>query len=99
MRKPIARNLAFRLVRVWITACALLFLTTASAYDVTTHAAMTSEAVAASQITRDPNASVILKRLGIVDFSITSDLLDGTKQIFMIYLMRGEDGIWRIESL
>ncbi|MBK6981869.1 MAG: hypothetical protein IPH30_10495 [Betaproteobacteria bacterium] len=24
---------------------------------------------------------------------------NGTKQIFMIYLMRGEDGIWRIESL
>ena len=60
---------------------------------------MTSEAVAASQITRDPNESVILKRLGIVDFSITSDLLNGTKQNFMIYLMRGEDGIWRIESM
>ncbi|MBL0142906.1 MAG: hypothetical protein IPP91_12595 [Betaproteobacteria bacterium] len=30
---------------------------------------------------------------------IMSRMVNGTKQIFMIYLMRGEDGIWRIESL
>jgi hypothetical protein len=29
---------------------------------------------------------------------ITRDVA-GTKQTFMIYLMRGEDGIWRIESM
>ncbi len=26
-------------------------------------------------------------------------MVSGTKQIFMIYLVRGEDGIWRIEAL
>jgi uncharacterized membrane protein YwaF len=48
----------------------------ALAFDVTTHAAMTTEAVAASQITRDPNASEILRRLGVVDLPVTSILLD-----------------------
>jgi uncharacterized membrane protein YwaF len=37
---------------------------------------MTSEALAASQITRDPNASEILRRLGVVDLPVTSILLD-----------------------
>jgi hypothetical protein len=30
---------------------------------------------------------------------VMSRTVSGTKQIFMIYLMRGEDGIWRIESM
>ena len=30
---------------------------------------------------------------------VMSRMVSGTKQIFMIYLMRGEDGIWRIEAL
>jgi hypothetical protein len=30
---------------------------------------------------------------------VMSRMVSGTKQIFMIYLMRGEDGIWRIESM
>jgi hypothetical protein len=30
---------------------------------------------------------------------VMSRTVSGTKQIFMIYLMRGEDGIWRIESI
>jgi hypothetical protein len=30
---------------------------------------------------------------------VMSRTVNGTKQIFMIYLMRGEDGIWRIESM
>jgi hypothetical protein len=30
---------------------------------------------------------------------VMSRSVSGTKQIFMIYLMRGEDGIWRIESM
>jgi hypothetical protein len=37
---------------------------------------MTSEALAASQITRDPNASEILRRLGVVDLPVTLGLLD-----------------------
>lgn len=76
MRKRPPRSLLTRAVKSWIAAWALSCLTTASAFDVTTHAAMTSEAVASSQITRDPNASLILKRIGIVDFTITSNLLD-----------------------
>ncbi|MBK6981873.1 MAG: hypothetical protein IPH30_10515 [Betaproteobacteria bacterium] len=67
---------ALRMAQWWITASTLLALAPAHAFDITTHAAMTSEAVAASQITRDPNESVILKRLGIVDFSVTAGLLD-----------------------
>jgi hypothetical protein len=31
--------------------------------------------------------------------AIMSRTVGGTKQVFMIYLMRGEDGIWRIEAL
>jgi hypothetical protein len=76
MRKRSARSLVFRAVRSWIAAWALSCLTTAGAFDVATHAAMTSEALASSRISRDPNASSIFKRLGIVDFPITSDLLD-----------------------
>ncbi len=30
---------------------------------------------------------------------VMSRMVSGTKQIFMIYLMRGADGIWRIESM
>jgi hypothetical protein len=30
---------------------------------------------------------------------VMSRMVSGTKQIFMIYLVRGEDGIWRIESM
>jgi hypothetical protein len=76
MRKPIAWSLASCLMRAWIVAWALSLHTAASAFDVTTHAAMTSEALAASQITRDPTASVILRRLGVVDLPVTSELLD-----------------------
>jgi hypothetical protein len=51
---------------------------------------------------------VIANQLGTVEsinFSkssaevVMSRTVSGTKQIFMIYLMRGEDGIWRIESM
>ena len=31
--------------------------------------------------------------------SILSRVVDGSKQIFSVHLMRGEDGIWRIESM
>ena len=67
---------AFCSGRWWIATSALLVLAPAHAFDPTTHAAMTSEAVAASQITRDPNAGTILGRLGIVDFPFNSGLLD-----------------------
>jgi hypothetical protein len=30
---------------------------------------------------------------------VLSRTVSGSKQIFMIHLMRGEDGIWRIESM
>ena len=30
---------------------------------------------------------------------IMSRMVNGTKQVFQIHLMRGEDGIWRIESM
>jgi len=51
-------------------------ITAANAFDVTTHAAMTSEALAASQITRDPNASAILRRLGVADLPVAQGLMD-----------------------
>jgi hypothetical protein len=74
--RPCQYGHVLRMAKLWITTSAVLVLAPAQAFDTTTHAAMTSEAVAASQITRDPNASSILKRLGIADFSVTSGLLD-----------------------
>ncbi|MBL0142896.1 MAG: hypothetical protein IPP91_12530 [Betaproteobacteria bacterium] len=41
----------------------------AYAFDQHTHGAMTSEAMASSSFTRDPNASIVLKRLGLFDFT------------------------------
>lgn len=41
----------------------------AYAFDQHTHGAMTSEAIASSNFTRDPNASPLLKRLGLFDFT------------------------------
>ena len=40
----------------------------ALAFDVRTHSAMTSEAMAASKFGRDANASVVTRRLGLVDY-------------------------------
>jgi hypothetical protein len=53
---------SLRVARWWIVVSGLIVFAPAQAFDTATHAAMTSDAVAASQITRDPNASVTLKR-------------------------------------
>ena len=37
------------------------------AFDTSTHAAMTSEAIKQSKITGSPNTSVVLKKLGLYD--------------------------------
>ncbi|MBL0142908.1 MAG: hypothetical protein IPP91_12605 [Betaproteobacteria bacterium] len=76
MTKRIGRRFYSGVARSWMAAFALSSLTIANAFDLATHAAMTSEAAAASQITRDPNASTILKRLGIVDLPFSSGQLD-----------------------
>src|SRR4249919_445902 len=48
----------------------ICFANYSSAYQVTTHAALTSEATAASAIGRD-TATPLLSRLGLVDFNNT----------------------------
>ena len=41
----------------------------ASGFDTRTHAAMSTEAIAASALGRDTNASVVMRRLGLIDYS------------------------------
>ena len=57
------------IVKVGSIAVALLASSSPFAFDVHTHAAMTSEAVASSSLTRDPNVSALLKSLGLLDFT------------------------------
>jgi hypothetical protein len=49
-----------------LLVCAIVVMSKAAfAYDIHTHTAMTSEAVAQSKLTRDPKSSAIIKQLGI----------------------------------
>ena len=62
-------------IRMPLVLAAIAIAPSVYAFEIPTHAAMTSEAVAQSQFSRNPESSLLMRRLGIFD----PRYLDGKK--------------------